>query len=290
MNADAAQAYEQQQQQPGMSQGIADIAGSLGGDYLGRQVGSRIFGSGVPATPAGPIAAMRLPNATSLVPKAPIAGAAAAGAPAATGIDALSNFNIAGAGLSALGLVNSLKGGDPIGSVVSGGGLGLSLAPAFAVGGPVGLLAGAAIGGLGSLLFGQKSRTKIEQKRREALAKQGVTLQDPKTKAWEANQQFHDTRDEKYLKGTDLADAAAFYEKFGPSWQKADANTRAQIAQSAIDKGLVREHHGTIELGDSPELAAAAAQTLPKSTPFSDNPKTFDGFMQWIGGRSGGKK
>lgn len=118
--------------------------------------------------------------------------------------------------------------------------------------GPLGAVAGGAIGlGLNAFGIGGKSRTKIEEDRRQALADQGITVPNFDTKEWEQNEAFKQSRKESDLKGSDIENAAQFYGING--YSKVDQAKKEAIAQKALDLGLIREHHGTIDLSMTPE-------------------------------------
>ena len=69
------------------------------------------------------------------------------------------------------------------------------------------------------------------------------------------NNLFARTRDINALQAEDIWGYAAFFEKFGNDWlNKFSADKRREIAQKALDLGLVSEHHGTINIKWSSEL------------------------------------
>lgn len=111
---------------------------------------------------------------------------------------------------------------------------------------------GAGVGGLiglGKSLFGGHGESHLEDKKRAALAEQGINLGP--TKQWEMNPVFAQSRNESDLKGSDITDAADFYSKFGQSWANASPEQKAMIAQNALDSGAVREHNGGIDIDTS---------------------------------------
>lgn len=123
----------------------------------------------------------------------------------------------------------------------AGAGIGMTL------GGPVGAGIGAGVGLLANAFgIGGKSRTKVEQDRRSALKEQGIEVPNYDIKEWEENEAFRTSRDEKLLKGGDIENAAQFYGIEG--YAGLDQAKKEAIAQKAIDDGLIREHHGTIDL------------------------------------------
>lgn len=118
--------------------------------------------------------------------------------------------------------------------------------------GPWGAGIGAGLGiAANALGIGGKSRTKIEEERRQALADQGINVPNYDVKEWEENEAFRGSRKESDLKGGDIENAATFYGITG--YSQADQAKKEAIAQEAINQGLIREHHGTIDLSMTPE-------------------------------------
>lgn len=71
------------------------------------------------------------------------------------------------------------------------------------------------------------------------------------------NNKFANSRDEKDLTAKDIWGYSAFFDKFGNDWMgKYNANQREAIANKALQRGAVREHHGTIDINWTPELDA----------------------------------
>lgn len=121
--------------------------------------------------------------------------------------------------------------------------------------GPVGAAVGGGLGLLANAFgIGGKSRTKVEEDRRKALADEGITVPNYDVKEWEQNEAFRDSRKEADLKGGDIENAASFYGITG--YKDADQAKKEAIAQKAIEMGLIREHHGTIDLSMTPEYEA----------------------------------
>lgn len=114
-----------------------------------------------------------------------------------------------------------------------------------AIGGPIGALVGGGLGFASS--FMNPGYSKLEEDKRKALMKNyGVDLGG--VKAWENNPTFAKSRNESDLTGGDINSAADFYLRFGPGYKDATDAVRTQIAQEALNRGLVREHNGGIEL------------------------------------------
>jgi len=69
------------------------------------------------------------------------------------------------------------------------------------------------------------------------------------------NVDFAKTRDKKYLKPEDIWAYSAFFDKYGNDWLgKFSEQQRRSIAQKALDRGAVNEHHGTIDIAWTPDL------------------------------------
>jgi hypothetical protein len=70
--------------------------------------------------------------------------------------------------------------------------------------------------------------------------------------AW-VNNMFAQSRMESDLRAEDIWGYSAFFEKFGNDWlgTMTEADRRA-IAEKALALGLVREHHGTIDIEWAP--------------------------------------
>lgn len=87
-----------------------------------------------------------------------------------------------------------------------------------------------------------------------------VTLQDGRR--IRVNNRFNKSRDENDLQGWDLVDRAAPYELYGKTFQDLPYEIRAEVMQGAIDRGLVREHHGTIDINRDEALDLAVNQAI----------------------------
>lgn len=99
------------------------------------------------------------------------------------------------------------------------------------------------------------------------------------------NNKFASTRDESSLTGRDIDKYAAFSEQFGNDWGNATDDTRFKIGDEAIKRGLLREHHGTLDVNSdqsfsdfakslltTPEVAAATTSNKER-TVLSNKPK-----------------
>lgn len=79
------------------------------------------------------------------------------------------------------------------------------------------------------------------------------------------NNKFADSRNEADLRPDDIIGYSAFFQKYGNDWLgKFNDQERRAIAQKALDRGAVREHHGTIDVNWSPELDAEANALVGK--------------------------
>ncbi len=152
--------------------------------------------------------------------------------------------------------------------------------------GPPGAIIGGAIGGgigLVRNLFGGKSRTKVEAEKWEQLKKQGVlprygnaSVPSAKFDASKpadfagynekgeyVNNRYAGARgDESKYRGADISDTATFYQTFGDAWTKATDAQRTQIADEALKRRLIDEHHGTVDLKADGSLVQLAEQVL----------------------------
>lgn len=114
--------------------------------------------------------------------------------------------------------------------------------------GPVGAGVGAGLGLLANAFgIGHESRTKGEEKARAALAEQGINVPNADIKEWENNQKFAQSRNEADLTGKDIMHAASLYGMSG--YAGLDPSKQEAIANEALKQGLVREHHGQIDIG-----------------------------------------
>ena len=62
-----------------------------------------------------------------------------------------------------------------------------------------------------------------------------------------ANNKFNQSRNEADLKGPDIVNYSTFAEK-DPNWYQRPLEERINYAQSVLDAGAVREHHGTVDV------------------------------------------
>ena len=114
--------------------------------------------------------------------------------------------------------------------------------------GPWGAGAGAGLGLLANAFgIGGKSRTKVEEEARDKLEEQGIVIPNSDIKEWENNAKFKESRNEADLTGKDIIHSASLYGIKG--YDKLDPAKQEAIANEALKQKLVREHHGTIEIG-----------------------------------------
>jgi hypothetical protein len=74
------------------------------------------------------------------------------------------------------------------------------------------------------------------------------------------NNKFATSRNTSDLTGKDIWGYSAFFDKFGNDWLgKMSPAQREAIANKALQRGAVKEHHGTIDINWSPELEADIA-------------------------------
>lgn len=278
------QTYEQAaqdvetQEAPDESGGIGDIVGNVGGQLAANKL--------VPeAASAAPSTALSTPQGI-IATRAYTPGAEVTGAPGIT-----SGYGIP-ATAAVVGGYHGVKGireGDPtratLGGAASGAGIG------FMAGGPIGAGVGAGIGGLiglgGSLM--NQHKTEVEQKRLKSLEEQGISTfgaGQPKRYVDKGmsirpdlasdfvgmdnnnvfvNNKFSNSRNESDLTGKDIVGYAAFSEKFGNDWKNFSPEQREAVANAALAKGLVREHHGTIDVNFDPKFTFEARQLISKN-------------------------
>ena len=174
----------------------------------------------------------------------------------------------AGAAYCAYNAYQGIKKGNPLQAGLVGAATyaGLTQAGLLAAAGPVGW--GVAIGvpviaALGGKL-GDKDAWKTEGKNLKKLSEQGVYIPPqlltdlPKhgrskaelveiAKATGGNVAFAESRNEKDLTGRDIVGFSTFA-KNDPEWFKRPLDQQISYAQQLLDAGLVREHHGTVDV------------------------------------------
>lgn len=190
------------------------------------------------------------------------------------------------------------------GGLQAGLGAGLAINALGLALGPVGwaaLLGGGLLaGGLAGSRLGDKDKWKTEGKRIGDLLDKGIVIpeqlqgarwigQGRKTKdlvnpylpqdfvgetpqyGW-TNNKFANSRDVKDLTAKDIWGYSAFFDKFGNDWMgKLNPAQREAIANKALQRGAVREHHGTIDINWSPELEADITGIRGNQIPRANN-------------------
>jgi hypothetical protein len=92
------------------------------------------------------------------------------------------------------------------------------------------------------------------------------------------NNKFANSRNESDLTARDIWGYSTFFEKFGNDWLgKMNEKQREAIANKALQRGAVREHHGTVDINWTPELEADIAairgpNMIPKAQPGKPQP------------------
>lgn len=121
---------------------------------------------------------------------------------------------------------------------------------------------GIATGGLSEVArpFFGKSATKGEETARKALAERGIVIPNSDVKEWENNEKFRQSRNEADLTGKDIKNAASLYGIGG--YDKLDAAKQEAIAQEALNRKLVREHHGQVDIQMNPEFQKYLETTI----------------------------
>ena len=94
------------------------------------------------------------------------------------------------------------------------------------------------------------------------------------------NNKHANSRDDKDLVGKDIWGYSAFFDKYGNDWLKFSGPQREAIANKALQRGTVKEHHGTIDINWTPELeadvATIAQQQPPQPQPQEQRPSRYD--------------
>lgn len=207
-------------------------------------------------------------------------------------------LGLAGAGLSAYGLYNAIKAHDRNSSILSGAGLGAGLGAAAPLlglgplgwGGLAGMAALGAVGGFGLneiAGLGDKDMFKTEHNRMMELQEEGFRdlpinpnpLQHGQSKEEliaqaeaSGNQdaiQFAKTRDENFISPEALSTHAQLIRMAGKDATQADRFKLAQdiVAAQRANGGVLREHHGTIDIDQGQFDAWKNAATPPPANP-----------------------
>lgn len=215
-------------------------------------------------------------------------------------------MDVAGGAAGAYGLYNLLKNkkhglegavqggisGGLLGSATAGGlaAMGTTVAPG--VGTAIGAGLGLALGYFGNM--GDKDRYKDEYNRAQALRDKGIrwdwnsqeptagrskeelmAIEEAKIKAGQyGNTAFAQSRNEADLKPEDIIGYATFGEQYGSKWAETTEAARKAIAQEALNRGLVREHHGTVDINFTPELIKYSEEILAKPPVDPANPQS----------------
>lgn len=81
------------------------------------------------------------------------------------------------------------------------------------------------------------------------------------------NNKFASSRNEKDLAPEDIWGYSAFFDKYGNDWLgKFSEAQRRSVAQKALERGAVNEHHGTIDIKWNPELEAEVNTILGRNS------------------------
>jgi hypothetical protein len=92
------------------------------------------------------------------------------------------------------------------------------------------------------------------------------------------NNKFATSRDSKDLTARDIWGYSAFFDKYGNDWLgKFSEKQREDIANRALQRGAVKEHHGTIDINWTPELdteigTITGGNKIPKAQPGKPQP------------------
>jgi len=112
-----------------------------------------------------------------------------------------------------------------------------------------------------------------------------------------SNAKFAESRNVADLKPEDIWGYATWLKRFGNDWlEKYSEDQRKQIAQAALNRGLVKEHRGTVDVKFSPELedditnivmnkpaSAAGSTTTPKPPAPSLSPDELNQVQSALG-------
>jgi hypothetical protein len=288
-------ALDEQQEGPSTANQLGQAVGIIGGQYLGNEIATggaglgQLFGGGA-ATGAG-TSAVSGGAAPSLLGGANILGggggaattATGTGAGATTGMGSLAMAGpvAGGAVLAGLSAYNYNRNRQKYKSMGSGEAFREAAKDPMNWVLPMGLLGAA---------FGNKDRYLTERIRMEKLRDKGINIPDEllagtdlnkgrsreelieleKSKAAQgqySNVKFAESRDEADLKPEDIWGYSAFFKKFGNDWLgKYSGEQRKQIAQAALSRGAVNEHHGTIDIKWTPELEKDVSNITGTST------------------------
>lgn len=262
----------------------AGIAGTYAGEQLPTWMGLTAEASaGSPGT-----IALAAPEAPTLIPGAgqtvvPGTGAGAAAGPwSLSGVGGAGNFILPAAG--AVGALDLLSNDYSDGrSALQGAASGAAIGSYF---GPVGAVIGGGAGGLlglGKSFLSRKPTTEVEEGRWRELLKRGAISEIPgfvqptsDPNAWFrpdlapdfvgmdgggwVNNKFAMSRAEGDLRPEDIWGYADFVEEM-PDWLQMSEEQRRKIASEALAKGLVDEHHGTVDVNWTPELREFVKRT-----------------------------
>lgn len=229
-------------------------------------VSSILGGSGVsPTAGIGPIASAegygQMLSTSGIGPLADGSAYASelAGAPATgTFFSAPYAMPAGAAGAYGLSRMEKLRYGGAKGALGEGAS---GAAAGYAIAGAPGAIVGGTIGAIRGYFHGP-SRTKKEQKDRQKLAAMGIKVDNAGVKEWENNAKFKESRNESDLTGNDIKNSASLYLRYGKDYSNLSNSQRAAIAQAALDRGLVREHLGRIDIAYDDDFDKAASALM----------------------------
>ena len=251
-------------------QGASNVMGLGGGSAI--SAGTSTLPAGA-AIPEGFTAVGTAVDGGTLIAPSSVAGSSGAGAFSLGGIGSAGNAILPIAGVAgAYDLFTSDKRGTGSG-IAQGAASGAAIGSYF---GPIGAGVGGVLGGiLGA--FGGKPRTKLEEERLGKLNESGIKtftppefdesrgrsqqLSDIKKEmgisddfigytpdGHYANARWLKSGKESDLRAQDIWGYATFSEHFGNDWYNTSEENREKIASKALDLGLIKEHHGTIDI------------------------------------------
>lgn len=90
-----------------------------------------------------------------------------------------------------------------------------------------------------------------------------------------SNAKFAESRNVADLNPEDIWGYGTWLKRFGNDWlEKYTEDQRKQIAQAALNRGLVKEHHGTVDVNFTPELEDDITNIVMNKTPATAKPTT----------------
>lgn len=257
--------YSGEAKKPSLADLAKEQGSSIAGAAIKDQIKQAVGGQTASAVASNAGGVITHPVTGEAIGSMPASGAAAQapGMFSMSGIGSAGNAILPAAGAAGLfDLYKDRESREAIGTsegYLQGAASGAAMGSYF---GPVGAGVGAGLG-LAANVFGigGASRTKGEEKQREALAAQGIMIPNSDVKEWENNEKFRDSRQESDLTGKDIINASDFYNIGG--YNTLDAAKQEAIANKALELKLVQEKLGKINVGQNAEFDAFLKTQFP---------------------------